>query len=153
SAGPSPGSRGKDLHLGYSAAVAVRLLDITRCARPVLFQNEHAGWPLSNGGTCFVVNFRNRHFVVTAKHVLNLGSFELEQFRVQYRPDLNQFLPLSAVLYDDPAVGELDTDRFDVAVFRVDEPTLQVGLFGDYQPYSLRAFDRMTIFNASADYI
>src|SRR5262249_10002496 len=73
---------------------------IAKCARPVLFQNEDAGWPLSNGGTCFIVNFRDRHFVVTAKHVLNLGNFELGQFRVQYRPDLNQCLPLNAVLYD-----------------------------------------------------
>src|SRR3954469_520006 len=132
---------------------SVRLLDIAKCARPVLFQNEHAGWPLSNGGTCFIVNFRDRHFVVTAKHVLNLGNFELGQFRVQYRPDLNQFLPLSAVLYDDPVEGESDTDQFDVAVFRVDEATLQVDLFGDYQPYSLRAFDRMTVFNAATAYI
>jgi hypothetical protein len=61
----------------------VRLLDIAKCARPVLFQNDSAGWP--------------------------------------------------------------DTDRFDVAVFRVDEPTLRVDLFGDYQPYTLRAFDRMTV--------
>jgi hypothetical protein len=132
---------------------AVSVLDIAKCARPVLFQNEDADWPLSNGGTGFVVNFRNRHFVVTAKHVLNLDNFELGQFRIQYRPDLNQFLPLSAVLYDDPIEGELDTDQFDVAVFSVDEATLQVDLFGDYPPYSLRAFDRMTVFSAAAAYV
>jgi len=131
----------------------VRLLDITKCARPVLFQNEYAGWPLSNGGTCFIVNYRHRHFVVTAKHVLKLDDFEIGQFRVQYRPDLNHFLPLNAVLYDDPVVGELDTDRFDVAVFSVDEAVLQAGLFDDYQPYSLRALDRMTAFNVTAAYV
>jgi hypothetical protein len=131
----------------------MQLLDIGKCARPVLFQNEYAGWPFSNGGTGFIVRFHNRHYVVTAKHVLRLKNFDLGQFRVQYRPDLNQFLPLSAVLYDDPVAGEIDTDRYDVAAFRVDEPTLQPDLFGDYQPYTLRAFDRMTIFNAAAGYL
>lgn len=130
-----------------------RLLDIAKCARPVLFQNDDVGWPLSNGGTGFIVSFRNRHFVVTAKHVLRLQTFQLGQFRVQYRPDLNQFLPLNAVPYDDPTTAEPDTDRFDVAVFRVDEPTLQVDLFGDYQPYILHPCDRMTIFNPAAAYI
>ena len=43
--------------------------------------------------------------------------------------------------------------RSHVAVFKVDEATLQVDLFGDYQPYTLRAFDRMTVFNAAAAYI
>jgi hypothetical protein len=131
----------------------MRVLDITNCARPVLFQNNDAGWPFSNGGTAFVVTFRDRHFVVTATHVLGLRNFDLGQLRVQYRPDLNQFLPLTALLYDDPVPGNDDTDRYDVAVLSVDDAALQTDLFGDYQPYTMQPIDRMTIFNAAAAYI
>ena len=94
------------------------LLSILKCARPVLFQNADQEWPLSIGGTAFVVNFRNRHFVLTAKHVLK--NFRFDQFRVQYRLDSNYFIPLTAMytLRDQNASEfENDDDQFDVAVW------------------------------------
>jgi hypothetical protein len=130
----------------------MKLLDVLRCARPVLFENDDATFPYSIGGSAFVAKFRDRHYVITAKHVLNIHSFLPDQFRVQYRPDFNGFIPLAALhtfRVNDPE----DTDQFEVAVWKVDESGLREELFGDYSPYNLLSIDTLTIFSPASKYI
>jgi hypothetical protein len=129
-----------------------RLLSILHCSRPVLFQNAVATYPFSIGGTAFIVKFRNRHFVLTAKHVLNMGGFRPEQFRVQYRADRKGFLPLRSLYWLSGDDTE-DTDQFDLAAWDVDENVLDVDLFGDDMPYELHQWDNLTIFSARSHYL
>lgn len=131
----------------------MRLLDITRCARPVLFRNNDEHHPLSNGGSGFIVDFRERLFVVTAKHVLRQKDFDIGQFGVQYRPDSNYFLPLNLLYYPTPVEGYADTDQFDVAILGIDQQRLEADRFGDDLPYTVRPADGLTIFNPAAAYI
>jgi hypothetical protein len=128
------------------------LLDILRCARPILFVNESKEWPVSNGGTAFVVVYHKRHFVITAKHCLNQKNFNPEQFRIQYRPDAGDFIPLQNG-YVVSGVDADDTDQYDVAVWDVHEDDLQPKLFGEYSPYTLLAIDSNTLFNPNAAYL
>jgi hypothetical protein len=131
-----------------------RLLSILKCARPVLFQNADQEWPLSVGGTAFLVRFRDRHFVLTAKHVLR--NFELRQFRVQYHPNDNHFVPLTSMytLRDQrPDEFRGDDDQYDIAVWTTAEQHLTVEALREAQPYPLRAFDGLTIYNPNASYL
>lgn len=42
----------------------MKLLRITQCARPVLFENASRDYPYSLGGTAFIVKFKERSFVI-----------------------------------------------------------------------------------------
>jgi hypothetical protein len=128
------------------------LLDILKCARPILFVNESEEWPVSNGGTAFVAMYHKRHFVITAKHCLNQKNFRPEQFRIQYRPDARDFIPLRNG-YVVSGVDANDTDQYEVAVWDVHEDHLQTELFGDYRPYPLLGIDRNTLFGPHAAYL
>jgi hypothetical protein len=133
-------------------AKTMKQLDIAHCARPVLFENASREYPYSIGGTAFVVKFKERHFVITARHVLNLPNFEPRQFCIQYRPDGRDFLPLGA-LYLVRGADEDDTDQYDIAVREVDSGAVRDELFGDYPPYNLLAMDRYTIYSERGAYI
>jgi hypothetical protein len=133
-------------------AATMKLLSITQCARPVLFENASRDYPYSLGGTAFVVKFKERSFVITARHVLNLKSFEPRQFCVQYRPDSRDFLPLGA-LYLTRAADKEDTDQYDIAVREIDGDAVRAELFGEYQPYNLLAMDRLTIYSERGAYL
>jgi hypothetical protein len=134
------------------AAKPKKLLSILHCSRPVLFQNADPGFPFSIGGTAFIVRFRKRHFVITAKHVLTMNGFQPEQFRIQYRADSKAFLPLKSVYWLRRS-DEDDTDQFDLAAWDVDENAINVDLFCDDLPYELRQSDNLTVFGANSHYL
>lgn len=130
----------------------MKLLDIVTCARPVLFANDNPEYPFSVGGTTFIVKFRGRSFVVTAKHVLNLKNFTAGQFAIQYRPDRRDFLPLGA-LHLARGANEEDTDQYDIAVREINGAAVREELYGPYLPYSLLQMDRLTLFSERGAYI
>ena len=135
-----------------TGAGTVKLLAILHCARPVLFANADPQYPYSIGGSAFVVKFRDRHFVVSAKHVLRAGGFDASQVRIQYRPDSNKFLPLAQVYWlqgDD----QDDTDQFDLAIWSMDELAIDAEVFGDYLPYNLLGIDSATLYGGKSHYI
>jgi hypothetical protein len=130
----------------------MKLLDIAKCARPVLFENDSREFPYSIGGTAFIVKFKGRSFVVTARHVLNLPSFEPRQFCIQYRPDSRDFLPLGA-LYLVRGADEDDSDQYDIGVREIDSEAVRPDLYDEYEPYNLLAMDRLTIYSERGSYI
>ena len=130
----------------------VKVLDLLLCSRPVLFYNDIWEYPYSVGGTAFVVFFQGRHFVLTARHVLNLPHFQLNQFRVQYNINKPDTIPLAGVTTL-KGVNADDTDQYDVAVWEVVDTLFQPPLFGDQLPYALPATDASTDFNPTAGYL
>jgi hypothetical protein len=130
----------------------MKLLSILNCARPVLFANDSPEYPYSVGGTAFIVKFQGRRFVITAKHVLNLKSFEAGQFCIQYRPDSRDFLPLGA-LHLVHGANEDDTDQYDIAIREIDDGAIREELYGNYQPYNLLQMDRLTVFSERGAYL
>jgi hypothetical protein len=130
----------------------LKLLAILKCARPVLFANADPQYPLSVGGSAFVVKFRDRHFAVTAKHVLRAGGFDASQVRIQYRPDSNNFLPLEQVYWLQSENAD-DTDQFDLAIWRMNEAAVRLEAFGDYLPYNLLGIDSVTLYGGRSHYL
>lgn len=114
-----------------------RLMTIFACARPVLFVNDDPDFPISVTGTAFVLLFRGRYFVVSAKHVMR--GFKPGQVRIQYRPDSARFIPLRN-RYQFPCNDSTDDDQFDVVVWDVDGG-IRPELFGPYRPYLLGTDD------------
>jgi hypothetical protein len=114
-----------------------KLMTIFACARPVLFANDDPNFPASVTGTSFVLMFRGRHFVVSAKHVMR--GFQPGQVRIQYRPDSARFIPLRN-RYQFHCNDSADDDQFDVVVWDVDGG-IRPELFGHYQPYLLGTDD------------
>jgi hypothetical protein len=90
--------------------------------------------------------------VITARHVLNLGSFDAGQFCMQYRPDGRDFLPLGA-LHLVRGVNQEDTDQYDIAVREVEDGAVREDSYGSYPPYSLLQMDRYTIFSERGAYL
>lgn len=43
---------------------------LRKIARPVIFKTGVPDYPVSVAGTCFIVGFRGKHYVLTAKHVV-----------------------------------------------------------------------------------
>lgn len=130
----------------------MKLLSILNCVRPVYFLNAEHEWPLSVSGSAFLVIYQGRHFVITAAHVLRCREFQPTQFRVQYHPEDNHFIPIASCYRMHESDPE-DTDQYDLAVWDVHEETLELERFGDYRPYNLLQLDALTLFNPKADYL
>jgi hypothetical protein len=128
-----------------------RLLSILDCARPILFYNESPDFPYSTSGTAFIARFRGRLFVLTANHCLRLKAFEAHQFRVQYRPDRPEMLPLGAMSRFKQIDCE-DTDQNDLVAWEVECSRLDEELFGHYRPYAL-ADDGLELLNDQSEYL
>jgi len=132
--------------------VEIPLLHILKCARPVLFYNESEAFPYSVSGTAFFVSYHDRLFAITAKHVLKLHDFDVQQFRLQYQVDHQEMVPTEA-LYTFRTIDEDDTDRYDVAAWEVARRFVKKELFGAATPYLLRDADCEPLLNDTSDYL
>ena len=117
----------------------------------MLFQNDSNEYPISFGGSAFLVRFQDqRTFVVTAVHVLRESEFKLHQFRIQCRPDVNALLPLGAH-YRIHGSDAFDADQYDIAVW--DVRPVSEAVYGHHKPYSVWPMEGNTIFTPAADYL
>lgn len=115
---------------------------ILRCSRPVLFENTDETYQYSVGGTCFVVTFNEKRYVITAKHVLK--HFSPKQFCVQYHPACRHFLSLREC-YCLKDLTTNDTDKYDLAIFSVNDISAYDHLYEDHPPYSLSLLDKFVL--------
>jgi hypothetical protein len=129
----------------------VKLLTILDCVRPVLFQNDSRDFPVSFGGSAFLVRYQQqRTFVITARHVLREDEFALSQFRIQRRPDRNGNLLLGK-RYRIRGSDTEDTDQYDIAVW--DVIPVSDSVYGDYAPYNLWPMEGNTVFSPASEYL
>jgi hypothetical protein len=129
----------------------MKLLDITKCARPVLFQNDSQEFPYSVGGTAFLVMFWGWYYAISARHVLDAGGFAPGQIRIRYRPDGALMLPVGS-RFQYQVKDDTDTDQFDVVVWQVDG-SVTPDQFGEYFPFDLMSFDVWPIRPAGSPYL
>jgi hypothetical protein len=96
--------------------------ELLNCAKPVMFANNDAEYPISMRGTCFLARFNSRYYAITAKHCLN--GFSYESVRIRVIPGELEFLPLKTVTvpretdfdFSDLAFFEIQNDRLPLAV-------------------------------------
>lgn len=101
------------------------LNSLISCSVPLVFWDE-AGDNPQFSGTCFRVWFRNRMFVVTARHCVEGRRIDLSKTLVDAGGGERCYLPLSAwhLLNVSSNGSDEDTDRGDIAVFEVDLPRM-----------------------------
>ena len=133
-------------------AAAMRLLDILKCTRPVLFYNDSEAFPYSVSGTAFLVDYHDRLFAITAKHALMLAEFDVNQVRIQYRPDHQLMVPTEALCTFRRSAQD-DTDQDDVAAWEISRALIERERFGTHRPYALGAEDGRTKLSETADYL
>ena len=50
--------------------MAIKNFDYKKCSRPLLFKENDEYIPYSLGGTCFLFEYENHHYIITAMHCL-----------------------------------------------------------------------------------
>lgn len=92
------------------------------CSRPLYFDNENEEFPYSCVGTCFIVKYRRKLWVLTAKHVLVNSEYQVSQAMVPYSLGGEHFIPIKgANSFDDIPNYKEATD---IIVFEIDEDRL-----------------------------
>ena len=115
----------------------MKVKELGNCVRPVIFENEeHDAFPYTVGGTCFFIEYRNRLFAVTAKHVLKNNRYEAKDVRIP--PSFNNmthFLPISKCFGN--SVYESDRqDYADVLLLEIAKDKLHSDWIDQLESYS-----------------
>jgi hypothetical protein len=89
------------------------VIELLRCAKPLLFQNDDVQFRFSIRGTCFLARFESRYYAITAKHCLK--GFPYESVRIRIVPGELDFLSLKTLTLP----KETDGDFSDLAFFEI----------------------------------
>jgi hypothetical protein len=98
--------------------------ELLKCAKPLMFENNDAEFPLSIHGTCFLARSESRYYVITAKHCLN--GFSYESVRIRIIPGELEFLSLKTVTMP----RETGWDFSDLAFFEIRHERLSPTVLG-----------------------
>ncbi|MGE0369488.1 MAG: hypothetical protein AB7P53_11090 [Candidatus Dadabacteria bacterium] len=113
------------------------------CSLPILFETGLEEYPYSIGGTCFIVEYKQTMFVITANHVI--GGMDSNSILVPYFYGSRDFLPFNRCWEIEPKELEDDTDYSDLYILRIDEGELDHDKFQKAQTYRLRTYFSPTI--------
>ncbi|WP_147364352.1 hypothetical protein [Burkholderia pseudomallei] len=130
--------------------MGIPVLEIFRCARPILFYSQLPAYPFSICGSAFFVRYHGRVFAITARHVT--VNFDLAYACVQYNPGVYGFVPMSA-RYVFAGGDPSDTDQYDLVIFEADGSKLDVSLFSGFPPYELPESEAPPIFDKTAIFV
>lgn len=128
----------------------IPVLELFRCARPVLFYSELPAFPFSICGSGFLVRYCGRVFAITARHVAT--NFDLAHACIQYDPGVYGFVPMFA-RYVFAGGDPSDTDQYDLVIFEADGSKLDASLFSKSPPYELPESEAPPIFDKTAIFV
>ena len=90
------------------------------CSRPVCFETGDEAFPYTQIGSCFVIRFRDRHWVITAKHLLTNFQFLANQvFVPTVLGGYDRFPLTGANTFNDYTDG--DSECTDIVAFPIDQ--------------------------------
>lgn len=112
----------------------MNLETLLSCSRKLLFENDLENFEYSARGTVFLCRFRNRLFAVTAGHVIE--GFDASAARVMIHAKRRDFLAYDYVAMP-WARHRDDPDYCDLAIFVINESTLDVADFRGCPPVAL----------------
>ena len=115
--------------------------DILKCVRPLLFETESGEYKYCCKGTCFIVAYKEEHFVVTAKHCLTNQGFPPETVRVLTYPDDREFLPIAEYSAFRSLPGQEKAPETDIAAFQIAHEYIQRCNLDKLRAYTLRPLD------------
>lgn len=112
----------------------MKVIELLRCSRPVLFESADKLYPYYLRGSGFLCRLGEKLAFVTACHVVR--DTRANELAVQYHPEKRDFLPHTARIV--PRALDLeDTDQTDIAIYPIDQELIEWNLFENYQPVSL----------------
>ncbi|RFB73806.1 MULTISPECIES: hypothetical protein [unclassified Herbaspirillum] len=126
------------------------LMDVFTCVRPLLAKNDHADFPFSVLGTCFIADFYGRYFVVTATHTY-ARSHGVMQLTAQYDPQRDEMLPISR-RFELIANDESEEELSDITILEIDAEKVDVTLLAEHYPAKISVDDTVTILNPNFNY-
>jgi len=123
--------------------------DLLKCTRPLLFATGEEEYEYACGGTCFIVRYKDMHFVVTAKHCLTNSGFAPGAVRILAYPDDPEFLPLSEYSAFRSLPGQDQAPETDVAAFQIPKECAQQYDQERLRAYSFPDLDKCPIIGAT----
>jgi hypothetical protein len=91
--------------------------DFNQLVRPVVWRTGNAEYPYWGKGSLFIVEYKDRWFLITAKHVLRDGN--PDDLCIFPRDDIRDTLPLKTLFK--PTSREIDdTDHRDIHILEID---------------------------------
>ena len=112
-----------------------RMIDVLRCSRSILFENESPDFAYSMRGTGFACRLGETDLFVTARHVID--GFPLESLCIPFHYGSREFLPYSlrmSILRRDPD----DTDWTDIAILALNKDQYKDQAFNGDLPFMLK---------------
>ena len=107
-----------------SVAKHMRLADLLRCAKPLMFEDEFENFEYSWGGTFFLGTYHGRFYAFTAKHCL--AQRDRNSIRLMFDENSlieDKFLPLRRLhLAADPESGPQDYSDLAIIELNSDVP-------------------------------
>jgi hypothetical protein len=121
----------------------MKIADLMKCAKPLIFENKDEEFTYSFAGTCFLASFESRHYAITARHCIQ--SHNYKSARIRLEPGNLTFLQMVGVYYPN---GK-DYDLYDLAAYEIDSrgiPSAEVvrAHFLDLDYYSKMPVDFLT---------
>jgi hypothetical protein len=114
----------------------VRIIDILKSSRQMMFENALEGFEYTGRGTCFLCRYRGVDFAVTAKHVIR--GYSPDQIRIAFHQSSRSFAPHNSQVTIADA-GFEDTDWADLAIFPLERSHYDDTAFGEEPPYLIPA--------------
>jgi hypothetical protein len=103
-----------------------------------LIETGYKEWPSSIRGTFFIMEFRSRHYVVTARHVVE--SKGIDTLFIKYRSDSRRSLPLDLVITNKLYDNINSPDYTDVAIYRINNTEVHEGFnFANAVPIDMKS--------------
>ncbi len=126
------------------------LMDVFTCVRPLIAINNDKQFPYSVLGSCFIADFYERYFVITAKHTY-FKSYTVTQLAAQYDPKQARMLPFNRRFELLPH-GGTDEELSDITILEIDADQLDIGSLGATYPAKITIDDSFTLLNPNFNY-
>ena len=115
------------------------VLDFANCAKPLIFEDGEGELVYTMLGTCFLVKYGPRAFVITAQHCLRHRS--LSALRIRLHPGMLAFVRLAPVVFPRTEGGDVgDLALFAIHPASISAADLKSSNFLDLGPYRSKPF-------------
>lgn len=106
------------MNVGRGIGKMMKVNDLGKFSRPVLFENNVENYSYSMLGSCFGVEHANELYLVTAAHVLK--AYTADQVRIPYGDMNRNFIPIGQGANFNNYHTD-DTDRFDISILKLSD--------------------------------
>jgi len=113
-------------------------MQTTVASIPALIETGYKDWPNAIRGTFFVMECNSRHYIVTARHVVESNG--IDTLFIKYRSDSRRSLPLELVITNKLYDNNSSPEYTDVAIYRINDTEVHEGFnFTNAMPIDMKS--------------